>query len=271
MGTLTPNVDRQVMGDVMELAIADARGDDIEQYRVNQILEQVESTIYEFPLRLPRNLALVLRVATSSKASVSPSTRTSTSSALRPTISARRGISPRAFGIRRGPGDRSIRRRSVGRPYPAELESALDRVAREDFRVQADIEDSDGLLATMTKRLILGMLLASTLSSTAFLYTQASLPATGVGIAGTVACRWRCGGRSARSRPRHAVFTRQRRRDHDGRARAGSTPPSARTPTTPTAGRTASLRDHPSRSGRCRTRLVGVDRRAHRGRRAPSD
>ncbi|MFW6321834.1 MAG: ABC1 kinase family protein, partial [Halohasta sp.] len=64
MGTLSPTADRQVMGEVMELAIADARGEDIEQYRVNQIIEQVESTIYEFPLRLPRNLALVLRVAT---------------------------------------------------------------------------------------------------------------------------------------------------------------------------------------------------------------
>ncbi len=64
MGTLSPTADREVMGDVLELAIADARGEDIEQYRVNQIIEQVESTIYEFPLRLPRNLALILRVAT---------------------------------------------------------------------------------------------------------------------------------------------------------------------------------------------------------------
>ncbi len=43
MGTLSPEADRQVMGDVMELAIADARGEDIEQYRVQQIIEQVES------------------------------------------------------------------------------------------------------------------------------------------------------------------------------------------------------------------------------------
>ena len=64
MGTLSPTADRQVMGDVMELAIADARGEEIEQYRVNEIIAQVESTIYEFPLRLPRELALILRVAT---------------------------------------------------------------------------------------------------------------------------------------------------------------------------------------------------------------
>jgi len=64
MGTLSPEADREVMGNVMELAIADASGEDIEQYQVNQIIEQVESTIYEFPLRLPPDLALVLRVAT---------------------------------------------------------------------------------------------------------------------------------------------------------------------------------------------------------------
>ena len=64
MGTLSPEADREVMGNVMELAIADVRGEDVEQYQVNQIIEQVESTIYEFPLRLPPNLALVLRVAT---------------------------------------------------------------------------------------------------------------------------------------------------------------------------------------------------------------
>jgi len=49
MGTLSPEADREVMGNVMELAIADASGEDIEQYQVNQIIEQVESTIYEFP------------------------------------------------------------------------------------------------------------------------------------------------------------------------------------------------------------------------------
>ena len=64
MGTLSPDADRETMGEIMELAIEDARGQDIEQYRVNRILSQVEDTIYEFPFRLPRDLALVMRVAT---------------------------------------------------------------------------------------------------------------------------------------------------------------------------------------------------------------
>ncbi|MFB6173104.1 MAG: ABC1 kinase family protein, partial [Halobacteriales archaeon] len=44
MGTLSPEADRETMGQVMELAIADARGQDIEQYRVQQIVQQVEDT-----------------------------------------------------------------------------------------------------------------------------------------------------------------------------------------------------------------------------------
>ncbi|MFB6256066.1 MAG: ABC1 kinase family protein, partial [Haloplanus sp.] len=48
MGTLSPTADREVMGNVMELAIADVRGEDLEQYRVQQVIQQVEDTIYEF-------------------------------------------------------------------------------------------------------------------------------------------------------------------------------------------------------------------------------
>lgn len=64
MGTLSPNADRAVMGEVLELAIRDAQGEAIEDWRVQQIVERVESTVYEFPLRLPARLALVMRVAT---------------------------------------------------------------------------------------------------------------------------------------------------------------------------------------------------------------
>ncbi|MEF8757547.1 MAG: AarF/ABC1/UbiB kinase family protein, partial [Halobacteriales archaeon] len=38
IGTLSPDADRQLMGEVMELAIQDARGQDVDQYRVQQIV-----------------------------------------------------------------------------------------------------------------------------------------------------------------------------------------------------------------------------------------
>ncbi|MFT8095028.1 hypothetical protein, partial [Salmonella enterica] len=49
MGTLSPEADRQTMAEVMDLAIQDARGEQIETWRVQEIISRVEDTIYEFP------------------------------------------------------------------------------------------------------------------------------------------------------------------------------------------------------------------------------
>ena len=175
MGTLSPAADRQVMGDVMELAIADARGEDIEQYRVQQIVQQVEDTIYEFPLRLPSNLALVLRVATVVEGVCVTLDPDFDFISVATSYLQSQGFI--AAGARTFIEDRAQEVQDATRSavrIPPKLESVLDRVEREDLVVRADIEDSDRLLARMTKRLILGMLLASTLFSTAFLYAEST-------------------------------------------------------------------------------------------------
>ncbi|WP_254271939.1 ABC1 kinase family protein [Haloarcula marina] len=175
MGTLSPEADRQVMGDVMELAIADARGEDIEQYRVQQIIQQVEDTIYEFPLRLPSNLALVLRVATVVEGVCVTLDPEFDFISVATTYLREEGFI--AAGVRNYVEDRATEVQDAATSavrIPPKLESVLDRVEREDLQVRADIEDSDRLLATMTKRLILGMMLASTIFSTAFLYAEAT-------------------------------------------------------------------------------------------------
>jgi len=180
MGTLSPEADRQVMGDVMELAIADARGEDIEQYRVQQIVQQVEDTIYEFPLRLPANLALVLRVATVVEGVCV--TLDSDFDFITVATGFLREEGYITAGVRNYVEDRANEVQDAAQSavrIPPKLESVLDRVEREELTVRADIEDSDQLLATMTKRLILGMMLASTLFSTAFLYAEAGLLVAG--------------------------------------------------------------------------------------------
>ena len=218
MGTLSPEADRQVMGDVMELAIADARGEDIEQYRVQQIIQQVEDTIYEFPLRLPSNLALVLRVATVVEGvcvTLDPDF-----DFIEVATDYLRSEGYIAEGARNYLEDRATEVTDATRSavrIPPKLESVLDRVEREDLTVRADIEDSDGLLATMTKRLILGMLLASTLFSTVYLYAQATLPVVAVGVVAvaalTVALWWSFRSKkSVRAKPQ---FTRQSMRERE--------------------------------------------------------
>jgi len=218
MGTLSPEADRQVMGEVMELAIADARGEDIEQYRVQQIVQQVEDTIYEFPLRLPANLALVLRVATVVEGvcvTLDPDFDfiSVATEYLRDeghiTAGARQLVEDRADEVR--DAAESIVR------VPPKLESALDRIEREDLHVRADIEDSDRILERMTRRLIFGMVLASGLFSTALLYAQSSLAATAVAGGGTVLVAGLTYFSFRRSKGIRAQpqFTRQNLRDGD--------------------------------------------------------
>ncbi|WP_226023174.1 ABC1 kinase family protein [Halomicrobium salinisoli] len=186
MGTLSPDADRQLMGDVMELAIADARGEDIEQYRVQQIVQQVEDTMYEFPLRLPPDLALVLRVATVVEGvcvTLDPDFDfiEVATDYLREegyiAAGAREFVEDRAREVRDA-FESSVR-------VPPKLESALDRVEREDLHVRADIEDSDGVVRQMTRRLVLGMIVASGTFSTAYLYANATDVATAVAGVGT--------------------------------------------------------------------------------------
>jgi predicted unusual protein kinase regulating ubiquinone biosynthesis (AarF/ABC1/UbiB family) len=187
MGTLSPEADRQVMGDVMELAIADARGEDIEQYRVQQIVEQVESTIYEFPLRLPRNLALVLRVATVVEGVcvtldpdfdfISVATDYLTEQGYREeTI--KRVVSETGDQLQ-------ATTRSLFR-VPPKLERVLDTVERDDLTVNVRIEDRNDVLSKLARRIVYGFLLAVGVLSTAILYAFDGVEPAAVAAAATL-------------------------------------------------------------------------------------
>jgi len=179
MGTLSPEADRQVMAEVLELAIADARGEDIEQYRVQQIIQRVEDTIYEFPLRLPANLALVLRVATVVEGVCVTLDPDFDFIDVATDFLREEGYleeSAREF-VRDRVTEVSDAGRSAVR-IPPKLETTLDRIDRDDFYVRADIEDSDNLLDVLAGRLILGMVASGGVVSTAVLYSFSTLRAT---------------------------------------------------------------------------------------------
>ena len=179
MGTLSPEADRQVMADVMELAIADARGEDIEQYRVQQIVQQVEDTIYEFPLRLPSNLALVLRVATVVEGvcvTLDPDF-----DFISVATDYLRESGYFEEGARQFVRDRATEFQDAARSavrVPPKLESALDQVERESLTVQAEIRDSDNHFDILARRVVLGLVLASGIVSTVFLSVFATVEAT---------------------------------------------------------------------------------------------
>ncbi len=174
MGTLSPEADRDVMGNVMELAIADARGEDIEQYRVNQIIEQVESTIYEFPLRLPRNLALVLRVATVVEGVCVTLDPEFDFIATATDYLEEEGYYERtARELAEGAGQQLQRTTESLFTVPPKADEFLDRANRGDLQVGVTIQDESRVLDKLAMRIAYSVLLAVGVLSATILYSFA--------------------------------------------------------------------------------------------------
>jgi predicted unusual protein kinase regulating ubiquinone biosynthesis (AarF/ABC1/UbiB family) len=218
MGTLSPDADREVMANVMEVAIADARGEDIEQYRVQQIIQQVEDTIYEFPLRLPPNLALVLRVAT-----VVEGVCVTLDSNFDFISVATDYLREEGFiqeSARDYVGDRVTDVREFGESMirvPPKLESTLDDLDRGDVTLNVEFAREERTFDLLAKRIVLGFVLTATLISSSVLYVFATATAAAValGFAAVLAfLLWRSFRRSGgiKGKPQ---FTRQRLRERE--------------------------------------------------------
>ncbi|MFC5134530.1 MULTISPECIES: ABC1 kinase family protein [Haloferacaceae] len=174
MGTLSPEVDRDVMGEVMDLAIADARGEQIEQYRVNQIIEQVESTIYEFPLRLPRNLALVLRVATVVEGvCVTLDPEFDFIATATDYLEAEGYYEQTAREIAEDAGRQLQRTTESLFTVPPKADAFLDRANRGDLHIDVTIEDESRVLDKLAMRIAYSVLLAVGVLSATILYSFA--------------------------------------------------------------------------------------------------
>lgn len=183
VGTLSPEADRAIMGEVMEVAIEDARGHEVEQYRVQEIVRQVEESIYEFPFRLPANLALILRVATVVEGVCITLDPSYDFVAVASEYLADQGYHQESLErFARQTRDELVDAAVSSMRVPPKLESALDRIEHENLRVEANVRDHNRVLAKLGRRLTLGMLLASSLLATAILYTFADIYATAVGI-----------------------------------------------------------------------------------------
>ena len=171
MGTLSPEADRGLMAEVLELAIRDARGEQIEQYRVQQVVSQVENTIYEFPLRMPRDLALVLRVATVVEGVCVTLDEDFDFIDVATTYLSEQGFVEET--VRNAVRDRTQQvRRATGAALrtPPKLERALDRLERGNFEIKTDIEDPDNVLDALARRVVYGLLVAFGALSTTILF-----------------------------------------------------------------------------------------------------
>jgi predicted unusual protein kinase regulating ubiquinone biosynthesis (AarF/ABC1/UbiB family) len=174
MGTLSPEADREVMGNVMELAIADASGEDIEQYQVNQIIEQVESTIYEFPLRLPPNLALVLRVATVVEGvCVTLDPEFDFISTATEYLRDEGYYEQTARDLAEDAGRQVQRTTEALFTVPPKADDFLERANRGNLHVDVTIEDDSNVLDKLAMRIAYSVLLAVGVLSATILYSFA--------------------------------------------------------------------------------------------------
>ena len=220
MGTLSPEADREVMGQVMELAIQDARGEDIEQYRVQQIIEQVEGTIYEFPLRLPRNLALVLRVATVVEGvCVTLDPEFDFISVATDYLTEQGYREQTARKIAGDAADRAQETAGALVSVPPKLDRVLDGIKDENLTVNINVQDEDDVFRDLAKRLILGIFVAAGVLSAALIYAFGQDWRIAAGIlavtAPLVLALWRSFRRKRRSIRATPQFTRQNMRKRD--------------------------------------------------------
>jgi len=175
MGTLSPTADRKVVGDVLELAIADARGENIEQYRVNQIIEQVESTIYEFPLRLPRNLALVLRVATVVEGVCVTLDEDFDFITVATDYLTEKGYREETIKQLASEAGEQVQETAEALfTVPPKLNRVLDTVERDNLTVNVQIDDENHVLDKLAKRISYSIIVAVGLLSASIIYSFAN-------------------------------------------------------------------------------------------------
>jgi predicted unusual protein kinase regulating ubiquinone biosynthesis (AarF/ABC1/UbiB family) len=176
LGTLSPAADRAVLSEVLELAIRDARGEVVEDYRVQQIVDQLEDTMYEFPFRLPRELALVLRVATVVEGVCVTLDPEFDFIEVATEYLTEQGY--REEGVRRAVeefGDQLEESSRAALRVTPKLERALDRVERENLTVRAELADPGDRLDRLARRVIYGTLLAAGWVSTTLVALEAGL------------------------------------------------------------------------------------------------
>jgi predicted unusual protein kinase regulating ubiquinone biosynthesis (AarF/ABC1/UbiB family) len=175
IGALDPAADRELMRQTFEVVIEHFRGRDVDTYRISEIVSAFEAQLYDFPMRLPQNLALVVRVSTVLEgvcrtldpdfdfiAVVTDYVMDEGTS----DESKRRVASEVAEGAVRQVRDTVTGAAAV----PPTLSTVLDRLQREDVTVTVRIDDDNGELRRLARRLALAALAGANTLSVVLVY-----------------------------------------------------------------------------------------------------
>jgi predicted unusual protein kinase regulating ubiquinone biosynthesis (AarF/ABC1/UbiB family) len=187
LGALDPSVDRGWMREVFELVFESLRSGGVEVYEVRQIVSEFQGTLYEFPLRLPQNLALIVRVSTVLEGVC----RTLDDdfdfiAVVNDYVSAqgRREENVRALRDRFEESLSDLVSGVVGTPVRAD--EVLADVDRERVALDVDLVERNESLDTLASRVVWGLLFAAGALSTTVLFAFSDLLAAEVTAAGTV-------------------------------------------------------------------------------------
>jgi predicted unusual protein kinase regulating ubiquinone biosynthesis (AarF/ABC1/UbiB family) len=221
MGALDPAADRDVMREAFEIVIEQFRGEDISDYRIEQLVGQFESQLYEFPMRLPQDLALVVRVTTVLEGVCRTLDPEFDFIEVITDYVMEQGETGAGEAIREEIQETVTRAgRSLVTTAP-KLERALDIADREELLLATLLRDSDGLARRIALRLLLGFVAAAGIPVAAFFYVIATLPSVALALAVTTGSLLLLGWSFRRSRGGSLgtpQFTRHemRQRDNDG-------------------------------------------------------
>ncbi|MDS0276887.1 AarF/ABC1/UbiB kinase family protein [Halomicroarcula sp. S1AR25-4] len=187
MGALDPMADREVMREAFEIVIEQFRGEDISEYRIEQLVGQFEDQLYEFPMRLPQDLALVVRVTTVLEGVCRTLDPDFDFIEIITEYVMQQGAADAGKAIREEVQATMTRAgRSLVTTAP-KAEAALDTASRGELVLETILKDSDGLARQMARRLLLGMVAAAGVPVAAFFYVDATLPSTALALGGSAA------------------------------------------------------------------------------------
>jgi len=189
MDALDPTANRDMVRQLFELAFDQFRGADLEEFDVEGIINEFEGAMHEFPMRIPQDLAHVVRVTT---------VLDGVTCNLAPEFDFIQVVTEYVLEREIDSEDGALRDRVTGEitdqvrdsvsatvGIPSRLDAALDRVDRGELTLSTVVEDDRRAFARMGRRLIGGVVFSAGIPLTAYLYTVGNLVATAASGAGT--------------------------------------------------------------------------------------
>ena len=220
MGALDPTADRRMVRQLFEMAFEQFRGADLDEFDVEGIVSEFEGAMYDFPMRIPQDLAHVVRVTTV----LDGVTRT-----LAPEYDfleviteyvTERGMASGGEEIRDQVTDQVRESARAAVEVPARLDEALDLVERGDLTLSTVIADDRGAFERMARRLLYGVLFSAGFPVVAYFYSigagRATLATSGVTVLVGVVLLWSFRRSSGSGLAPSPQFTRQEMQRRQG-------------------------------------------------------